>query len=118
MSDRTVAAKVVSAQSQLVRYVASYLDIPIFADDEPNDLHPDYLALCTALHDSIDTWICETNPANEIGGPRSALPEPEPSTPEHLVTITQQEVLDLIAYIGPDMVVEQLDHGNQHLWIV
>ena len=85
----------------------------------PNDLHPDYLALCTALHDSIGTWIGETlTPADEIGGPRSALPEPEPSTPEHLVTITQQEVLDLITYIGPDMVVEQLDHGNQHLWIV
>ena len=47
------------------------------------------------------------------------LPPPSAPTPGDTtsITITAEEVLALLAYLGPDIVIEQLDHGNQHLWL-
>ena len=101
----SVAAEVVSRHSQVLRYVAALLDISVFDSDERTGFSPRFLQLCTDMHAHVSTWSNEhLTPHVGADGDASA-------------TVTAEEVLALRAYLGPDIVIEQLDHGNQHLWL-
>ena len=100
-----VAADMISRQSQVLRYVAGLLDIDIFSDDEKTGFSPRFLDLCTRTRDSVTAWASEH------------MSPPPPPEPQQDPTITADDVRELLAFLGPEIVIEQLDHGNQHLWL-